>query len=606
MEVNPRLFQTNVELWRHSCPREATLLAFMEGTPAGKLHKKASLQVLEKWMQSLPLKDVELVIVYGVGVGECYEALHRWLKGNEKRHLVFFEDDIYAIKTLFEHPVGKEILEDAQVRLLYFDNLRETNTTFDAFYWNFALTPFVVTAIKPKLNTETFEELHHKIAYDMAVRNALLDEYLNYGAGFYTNFYQNLLQLPKSCLGTRLFGKFKNVPAIICGAGPSLAKNIRHLSTLLDRALVFAGGSSLNALNSAGFNPHFGAGIDPNPAQLERLMSNKAEGVPFFYRNRLYHPAFMAIRGAKLYIPGAGGYDTADFFDEKLKIKGKGESIDEGHNVVNFCAEIAHAMGCNPIVFVGMDLSYTGMKQYAPGVIQDPSTSKKHLSKVESNDALPILKKDIFGKPTHTLWKWVAESEWISGFAKNHPHITVINCTEGGLGFPDVPNRPLAKVSATLMKRRYPLHEQLNRQIKRAVLHHVKRDKVNRLMEELRKSLVSIVEDFKILKEETERSIQKVRGGQLELTQSGRAALIETELVEKIGYTTVLEIFNEIYARILSREGHALTLRRLSKKEKVIGKLKIALKKYAFLQNVAKINADIIAYSKKLARKKRI
>ena len=47
--------------------------------------------------------------------------------------------------------------------------------------------------------------------------------------------------------------------------------------------------------------PHFAAGIDPNSAQYDRLSTNTAFEVPFFYRNRLFHQAFKTIHGPRLY-----------------------------------------------------------------------------------------------------------------------------------------------------------------------------------------------------------------------------------------------------------------------------------------------------------------
>lgn len=600
-----RRFQGNIELWRRSCPREATLLSYVERPQHDSEGKKFSAADAKRWIQSLPLKTVKVVIIYGIAGGYGYRELLPWLKKNKDHHLVFFEDNINTLRTFFDTAVATDLLQNSQVHLHYFHDLADKDDHFEPLYWHFAMTPFVVTSCHND-DPVRLEEFRQKIAYDMAMRNALLDEYLKYGVGFYINFYQNVMELPKSFLGTGLFKKFAGVPAIICGAGPSLKKNSQLLGTLRDRALIFAGGSALNALNAAGFNPHFGAGVDPNPAQLERLMTSQGYGVPFFYRNRMNHAAFRKIHGAKLYVPGAGGYDTAEYFEEKLKIPGADEPIDEGHNVVNFCAEIAQAMGCNPIIFVGMDLAFTGMQQYASGVIVDPKVSHKKLTQVESDDALPILKKDIFGKPTQTLWKWVAESEWISNFAKRYPLTTVVNCTEGGLGFPQVPNRTLKEVSGEMMSIPYPLSMRVHGEIQNSRFDKsVTEKKVTKIMMDLRKSLVRVISDFNILKVEAERSLEKLRKGSKESLQTGRAALAETELVEEDGYTYVLDIFNEMYARMLSREGRILNLRKRSLAQKNIDLLNLSLKKYEFLHDVANVNVQIIDFARDNAKKMR-
>ena len=62
--------------------------------------------------------------------------------------------------------------------------------------------------------------------------NLILNEYLTGQRGFLSNFYLNLYYLPDSKKGNDLYGKFQGIPAIICGAGPSLQKNIHLLKEL--------------------------------------------------------------------------------------------------------------------------------------------------------------------------------------------------------------------------------------------------------------------------------------------------------------------------------------------------------------------------------------
>ena len=83
-----------------------------------------------------------------------------------------------------------------------------------------------------KHKEKEWQELHHKLLYDATVRHALLQEYLEYGIVLYRNFYPNLLRLPGASLGDGMAGQFRNVPAIICGAGPSLNKHIPLLKNI--------------------------------------------------------------------------------------------------------------------------------------------------------------------------------------------------------------------------------------------------------------------------------------------------------------------------------------------------------------------------------------
>lgn len=618
-ELVEKTFQKNLELWAKVCPKQAFMLpyvncSYLEATATAlgepNLRKREGATELvyhsdagaakeaAEWFAELPLRQIHLVIVFGVGLGYYYDAAAAWLRKNPKRYLVFFENDLAVVKRLLETERGTRLLQDRQVQLLYFRDLEDEEATFEVLYWNYTMKRMVVSALASYRDAkkELFGQLRHKIAYDTAVKNALIDEYLRYGGAFFINYYQNMLCIADSYFGNRMFGKFAQVPAIICGAGPSLEKNLALLGTLLDKALVFAGGSSLNALNAGGFQPNFGAGIDPNPMQLNRLSQSQGYEVPFFYRNRLFHNAFKMIHGPRLYITGAGGYDVAEFFEEKFGIKA--DFIDEGHNVVNFCVQVAHAMGCNPILFVGMDLAFTGMREYAPGIVEDASVSHSEIINVEEEDDKAILREDVHGQPIYTLWKWVAEAQWLSDFAKEHPQLTMINCTEGGLGFPGVPNRTLADVAAERLRRTYELHDRVHGETQNCLFPRpLSYRKVAKTAREFIETLERSVAHFRTLEEDLAQAIEKTKQGELEVGQSGKAALAEAELEEEPGYKYLVDIFNAVYSRVLSQDYHLIGVRRYSKKQRAIKKYELNSKRLKFLREVAQLNIDLINYA---------
>lgn len=617
---NMNLFQKNLELWTHIHPREAIMLQFLDSselklcqTKQGEINIRKdrryyhsntnAAKEAEKWFSILNLADVDVLYVYGVGLGYYYDAAKDWLKKNKKHNLVFLEDDLAVIHKLFETEKATEILKNPQVHLYSFKNLEETEMIFIEMYWNFHMKQLVVSALNhyAKTRPELFSELHHKISHDTAERNKNLNEYLQYGVAFFKNYYHNMLNLPGAYLGNGLFGKFKNIPAIICGAGPSLEKNISTLKSLQNNALIFAGSSAINALYSAGIQPHFGAGIDPNPAQLDRIRETPDFKAPFFYRNRFYPPALQAIKGSHLYITGSGGYDIHGWFEKKLNIEN--DTIEEGHNVVNFCLEIANAMGCNPIIFVGMDLAYTDMNLYAPGVLPKSDVTKEEILITDDYDNKALLKHDINGKPIYTLWKWISEAQWIGNFTKNNPDVTVINATEGGLGFPDVPNQTLKSVAKKYFSKNYNLNSRIKKQIDQNQLKQITSKKITAITKELQSGLENCVEYLNILIDENERVTKKIKAEKtLEITQSGLAALAETELAEEPAYYSVLDIFNTIYTRVLNRD--ILKLASIKNKTKqTLERLKLNSKKFHFLRSVATANVELIKLALKEKKK---
>lgn len=621
-------FEKNVEIWARSQPREAVLLSYVDDeelifceTELGEQNLKcpsdkagnfdyfhsqqgAALEA-KKWFESFDTSTTELLYVYGVGLGYYYEEALSWLKKDSKHLLVFLEDNIGVLQKFFQTERAYRILSNRQVKIIYLEDPNSDKSVIGELNWDFVFAEASISALEYYKNSKStlYDNLKREIPFGTAIKKELLSEYLNYGAAYFSNCYQNLMDLHHSYLGNALFGKFKKVPAIICGAGPSLEKNRHLLKGLELRALIFSGGSATNALNSIGVQPHFCVGIDPNSEQQQRLKSNLAFEVPFFYRSRLNHGAFSSIHGPKLYLTGSGGYDITDYFEERFGIEG--ESLEEGHNVITFALEIAHKMGCDPIFIVGMDLGFTGSKVYSQGVLKDVSFDGARSLNAFDGDIL--YRKDIYGDTIATLWKWVAESEWIGRWAKENEAVTLINCTEGGLGMPDVANKTLKKSVEQYLGNEWDLLGLVNAEVQSSKLDDLTEEKIAEAVNALKDSLMRSIEDFNILKAEGDRVKAKLESEHPlnpQVQQSGIAALAETDLADEIAYTFLLETFNFVYSQILNRE--FLTTKygseALEPWQRAVANVDINRKRLNFLSTVAVANVELLNYA--VAQKK--
>jgi hypothetical protein len=622
--MNEDLFQQNVHLWSGTNPKKAIRLQFLHDTPLKFCQTKSGEQNLVKevngkpfyyhdqndpideanrWFASLNLKIASVIYVYGIGLGYYYDAAKSWLQEDPKRRIIFLEDDPYVIHSFFQTEKANTQLKDRQTYLCFFEDLKDEEGAFEELYWDFILTQMTISALKAYRNTyaEHYLELKHKIVHDAAIKNALVEEYLRYGVSFFRNFYPNMLWLSESWQGTNLYGKFENIPAIICGAGPSLEKNILAVKDNLDNAIVFGGGSALNALSSRGIVPHFGIGVDPNPTQQYRLSSNKAYEAPLFYRNRMHVDALKLVHGPRLYVPGAGGYEVADWFDEQFGLLEDLEWLDEGHNVVNFGLELAKNLGCNPIIFVGVDLAFTEMQSYASGIIDDTTVHEEDILETDDFDTTAMLKKDIYGRPIYTLWKWIAESEWTTEYAEAHPSLNIINCTEGGLGMPNIPNMTFKEAAEKYLTKSYDLRSRVQGEILNSEMPGITDERVLDTMEEIHESLKRSIEHIEVLIEDKvnyEKRLIETKEAP-ELKQSGLAALAEIELEVEPGYEFVLGIFNLVYSRILNQSLQEVQSEHtnLSEWEREVEVTRINTKRLVFMRDVAIVNVEIITKS---------
>jgi len=617
---NSELFQKNLKRWALTCPWGEKSVSEVDGRGAvfftsdsGHLNLKCSIEdsviylhsrdnpttEAAHWFSELHLKDIDVIYVYGVGLGYYYEAAKEWLNARSNHSLVFFEENAQVIHRLLETELGTRLVNDRQTSLYFVKEGTEGLKNISDAIVSYALYNFIPTALKSYAEhwPDRYKDFKNHVSFFVTMNKANIMEYSGYGLTVSRNYFLNYLDLTESRFANQLIGKFKNIPAIICGAGPSLDKNIHLLGELGDRALIFAGGTALNALNAHHIMPHFGVGIDPNRAQFTRLIMNQAFEIPFLYRSRMLHEALEIIHGDKLFVTGMTSYAIGKWVEEKLGIAQENE-LQEGFNVLNFSVSLAHVMGCNPIILVGIDLAYSAGESYASGIVSHPLHDRRNYFRTKTIEDDLITKPDINGFPVFTQWKWLAESFWYSLFRNEHPQTLLINATEGGIGFPGILNMTLKDVQNQFLAKQYDIKTFLQGEIQNSSF--PKEITFHRLVEILDEFVSSLQTSASLCEKIIADYSNKLKipsENQDEL--KGVDSLIaknEQNLSEETAYQIMLSSFKEALLKIQSLEAKRLKLDEefLPKNEiqqKVID-LKIQL--YRYLQSTASVTIKMI------------
>lgn len=236
---------------------------------------------------------------------------------------------------------------------------------------------------------------------------------------WFKSYLNNLPHILKAELVDSYKDSFKNKPAIIVSAGPSLDKNLKFLKNNEDKFIIITGGRTLNTLRQEGIKADFTCVIDGSEAMYNVFKPCLDLNVPLLFNEETSEKIVREYKGEKIF------FNTREFFNADKEILGfNTEPLFQGGSVAHGCTSFAKLLGCDPIVFIGQDLAYTNNKLH----------SENSIAANESNEI----------QSTETYVKGVTEDKVLTNYDLNifrerlevmiklYKDTTFINCTEGG------------------------------------------------------------------------------------------------------------------------------------------------------------------------------
>lgn len=465
--------------------------------------------------KSLPICDV--LCAYG---SENID-FKTWLEESPGRYLIL----------LNEQEVSSSFQDDERVRHYVLSKSHEEEI-FKQIAWEFVFLN-IGFYIDRESDSDRAQEIFSKIHDFHRGVHLLASDYRDLGRRVLKNIFSNILHLPQALEGEKLGSRFQNIPAIICGAGPSLEKNSAQLSQLSSHALIFAGGSSLNVLSAHAIDPHFSASIDPDPP-YQRFLQQTAFEAPFFYQNRVSKELLDIVHAPLVRFSDGAVYPIDNWLSSYFGIAS--QPFESGWNVATFLTAIAAFMGCNPIVFVGMDLASSDGRVYANGVA--PGSFQEEWVEIKKENGHSLFsKKD-----------WIIAAEWIESFARAHSEITFVNCSEGGIGFTGIADLSLREAEQKYLKNEFDLKGMVHAQLMRMQNRSVRKEHISEGLKRIKNSLSRCQEHVDELLDAIERSYPSLLG------IDGRMALFEVEIENEIAHEHVLSPIWEVWKYIFARQ----------------------------------------------------
>ncbi|HOT45784.1 MAG TPA: DUF115 domain-containing protein [Spirochaetota bacterium] len=250
-----------------------------------------------------------------------------------------------------------------------------------------------------------------------------------------------------SAPGANIFyDKFRDVPAIVVAAGPSLHRSLDFMRRNRDRAVVIAVDTSYRILMKAGIVPHFCVVVDPQVINA-RYFEGSADSETILVADPTVHPSVFRLFPGRVAVTGVA-FDLMKWIE---RLSGEKGEITHGGSVSTNAYDFARRLGASPVYLTGQDLAFTGGYAHARGSYLDEQvhlrTGRLYTPEMFNRfqlTALPkIFVKGIRGGTVHTNQKMMIFLSW---FQKREDG-NLVNATHDGALIPGVKHVPAADIT---------------------------------------------------------------------------------------------------------------------------------------------------------------
>ena len=269
---------------------------------------------------------------------------------------------------------------------------------------------------------------------------------------------------------------FRGMPLIIVGAGPSLEKNIDLLKEARGKAIILAVNRTLRSLQNAGVYPDFTMALEPRDVRCQ-FEGIALENIPGILLATTVDRNLFDLNARRF----ISYYNQLSLDGWMLTPADQTHDALSQGTVSHSAFSLGIRWGCDPIIFVGQDLSFPGGRYYhkdgADGetkAVYDEASKRWQLQDYsqdlsntlqgkEENRFEGTMVRGYYGGEVPTSLDFAKYRTWLEQTASGvKGQCSLFNCTEGGAFIAGMDHKPLAEVLATLPNRDIDVEQLLN------------------------------------------------------------------------------------------------------------------------------------------------
>jgi hypothetical protein len=403
----------------------------------------------ERLIESVAVTQKTTFYLLGLGLGYQLEMLFE--QASSEAIFCIFEPDIQIIRAAMEHrDLAKAI---GSHRLLWFCDL-DKSALFRQLTPHTALISVGSETVRHGPSMQLHEEFYKQVG-------TWLGEFASFCRTNMNTLLFNSEQTARNIARNvgwyaaagginRLAGRYRDCPAVIVSAGPSLRKNKHLLKGIENNAVMIAVQTTLQPLLEMGCEPHFVTSLD-----YHEICTRFFEKLPAKIRTELVAEPKATPRVLEMMTGPVNliGNEFAEGLLRELKLRKP--SLTSGATVAHLAFYLAEHLGCNPIIFVGQDLGFSDGLCYMPGTSYEDvwrpelgrfcTLEMKQWEQIMRDRMILRRIPDYKGRPMYTeerLFTYLLQFERDFGKSKAR----IIDATEGGALKRGTNAMPLAEV----------------------------------------------------------------------------------------------------------------------------------------------------------------
>lgn len=345
--------------------------------------------------------------IYGFGMGYHLTEMSKKYVGAT---INIFESDLSVLSVAFRYTDLSTLLENENVHIHYDPDFSKLSEVLNKISLNNNTSRFLmhypsIGNIKLPSIKNWMEDIFTK---DYTSQNAF--------PKLIRNFKSNILHYDASV--DTLKESFCNKTMFLIAGGPSLDKNIHLLRNIpREHCIILAVGTVIKKLLNLNIQPDYFIISDPTPGVYQQIAGIEECIIPMLYLSTALKDVALNYKGKK-YIIFQNEFDASEEYATKM-----GFSLyNTGGSVSTTALDVGIQLGCEKIIFLGLDLAYTDDYAHASDTSSHKADKREYTRQVKSPD----------GKILNASSAFVWYREWIEHRIRTKSKIEFIDATEGG------------------------------------------------------------------------------------------------------------------------------------------------------------------------------